>query len=354
MRRAVWCLLVMLLAAPPAAAQDSSIDIEALVTFFGDNTELSNPFRVGETLLGTFAQVFAEVQLGDRLALRAGVFGNQLFGSDRSFEQVRPVLALVVGGPQSRFVFGTLETSHHLDGTGPDRTGLHGMLPPMQRETLAFERPWEAGLQWMVNSPRIKQDWWVHWQRLNTSERRERFDVGLTNRFQLRPAMALRTDAHLVHQGGQLSSEGPVADSWAAAVGLEMGSRVGSFDRVSLEGFALASRFVPDRERLEESRTGFGTFVRVAAERSDWRLHGILWRASDFIKQEGDAHYHSLRRDGTQFRALRDYAEAGLARTFRLGQGSFVEASVRWHLVESHSEYSFRIITVARLRKTLP
>jgi len=208
-------------------------------------------------------------------------------------------------------------------------------------------------MQWTVHLPRVEQDWWVHWQRLNTREQRELFDMGVTSRFQLRRAMHLRTDAHVVHQGGQLSKTGPVADSWAAAVGVEVGSRVGSFDRVSLEGFALVSRFVPDRERLQRSRTGVGTFVRMAAERADWRVHSILWRASDFIKQEGDAHYHSLRTDGTQFRALRDYADTGLARTVRFGPGSFVEASVRWHRVENRSDYSFRVIAVARVRKAL-
>ena len=33
-------------------------------------------------------------------------------------------------------------------GIGPDRTSLHGLLPPLQVETLAFLRPYEAGVQW--------------------------------------------------------------------------------------------------------------------------------------------------------------------------------------------------------------
>jgi hypothetical protein len=110
---------------------------------------------------------------------------------------------------------------------------------------------------------------------------------------------------------------------------------------------------VPDRERPERSRTGVGAFLRTSAEKAGWRVHGILWRASDVISAEGDRHYHALRRDGTEFRALRDYVEAGLTRTFPLAPASFLEASVRWHLVEGRDEYSFRILAVARLRAPL-
>lgn len=351
MPRVALLLFCALVAARSAAAQE--IDLDALLAVYADNTEFSNAFREGRTTLGSFARLFVEARLSDRVALRGGVFGNQSFGSDRAFDQVRPVLALVVGGPRSRLVLGTLETARHLKGEGPDRTGPHGLLPPMQRETLAFTRPWEAGLQWTVESTRVTQDAWVNWQKVNTRDEREIFDAGLSSRIRLRPALTFRADAHVVHHGGQLSNTGAVADSLTTATGFEAAGPAGILHRVSLEGFALFSRYVPDREYSERSRTGLGAFLRVSAERAEWRLHGILWRSSDFIAEEGDRHYHSLRRDSTEFRALRDYAEAGLTRTFRLAPTAFLEASVRWHLVERRDEYSFRILAVAGLRTPL-
>jgi hypothetical protein len=351
--RAAVLLLVSWAAVSPAAAQPLPIDLDALVTFYGDNTEFSNPFREGETLVGAFATVFLEARPSDRLAVRGGVFANQRFGSDKGFDQVRPVLALVIGGPRSRLLLGTLETMRRVDGGGPDRTGPHGLPPPMQRETLAFERPWEAGVQWVVATPRVTQDAWVHWQRVNTTAQRELFDAGLTLRWRARPALALRTDAHIVHQGGQLSSVGPVSDSAAAGVGVEVGGPVGRLHRVSLEGLAIVSRDVPDREQSRQSRTGLGTFVRAAVEDAGWRGHLIVWRADDFVKREGDPHYQSLRRDGTRYRGLRDYAEAGVTRTFELAPRSSLEVSARWHRVENDYEYSFRILAIARLRRKL-
>jgi hypothetical protein len=351
--RVAVLMLVSWGAMSPAAAQPLHVDLDTGVTFYGDNTEFSNPFREGETLAGIFATVFLEIRSSERLALRGGVFGNQRFGSDKSFDQVRPVLSLVIGGPRSRLILGTLETVRRLDGAGPDRVGPHGLLPPVQRETLAFERPWEAGVQWTIDSPRVTQDAWVHWQRVNTTAQRELFDAGLTLRLRARPALALRTDVHLVHQGGQLTSLGPVSDSAAAGVGVEVGGPVGRLHRVSLEGLAVVSRDVPNREQSSQSRTGFGTFVRAAVEDAGWRGHLIVWRADDFVKREGDLHYQSRRRDGSRYRGVRDYAEAGLTRTFELAPRSLLEVSARWHRVENDYEYSFRILAIARLRRRL-
>lgn len=348
-------LLLTIFVSVAAEAQEPEISLGANATFYADNTEFSNPFREGETLLGTFASVFVDARLSDRLVLRGGVFGNQRFGSDDGFDEVRPVLALIVGNPRSQLILGTLDTMRRADGSGPDRTGPHGLLPPLQRETLAFERPWEAGLQWLVDGARVRQEAWVHWQRLNTREQREIFDAGLVSRVRLREALALRTNVHLVHQGGQLaaSDAGPVADSFAGAVGVEAGNAVPPLDRVSLEGYALVSRYVPDRESTAGARTGFGTFIRGAVEERGWRAHVILWRGSDFIKAEGDPQYLSLRRDGSHYNGLRDYAEAGLTRTFVLARDSWLEASARWHRVENDYEYSFRILAHASLRMLL-
>jgi hypothetical protein len=347
----VFLLAVVL--ARPAGAQDFDLSLDASATFYGDNTEFSNPFREGETLLGTFAEVFLEARASERLVLRGGVFGNQRFGSDDAFDQVRPVLSLVIGGERSRLILGTLETVRRGDGFGPDRIGPHGLLPPVQRETLAFERPWEAGMQWTLSTPRITQDAWIHWQRLNARGRREVFDTGLSSRLRVRDAMALRADVHLVHHGGQRRSAQPVADSLAWDLGVDVGGPVGLLDRVSLEAFALMSRHVPDREELRTARTGFATFIRAAVEEGGWRLHGILWRGDDFIKEEGDLNYQSRRRDGTGYRALRDYAEAGLTRTFPLAPESALEVSARWHRVENDYEYSFRVLATTRLHRAL-
>jgi hypothetical protein len=220
----------------------------------------------------------------------------------------------------------------------------------VQIETLAFERPWEAGLQWLVNTPRFRQEAWLHWQRINGREQREIFDTGLTTRLHVNGAVTFRGDVFLVHQGGQLRATGPVADSVAGTLGLDVGGTVGAFERVAFEAYVLASRFVPDRATPAESRSGLGTFLRLSAERSSWRAHAVIWRGDDFITREGDPLYQSRQLDGAGYRRLRDYAEAGLTRLVPLAERSWLEISARGHRIEHHYEYSFRILATANLR----
>jgi hypothetical protein len=343
-------LALTVAAASTAEAQDASVALDASVSFYGDNSEFFNPFSVGETRLGAFTHVLAEARTSPKLAFRLGVFGNFRFESNDSVEQVRPVVAIVVGGMTSRLILGTLETVRRIDGSGPDRTGPHSLLPPIQAETLAFDRPWEAGLQWMLDTTRLTQEAWLNWQRVNRDGQREVFDTGLKSRLRLNPAAAIRGEVFLVHQGGQRGGDGPVADSLSGALGADIGGAAGPLDRMGLEALVLASRYVPDRERTADARAGFATLLRVSAEKAGWRAHGLLWRGDDFVAREGDRNYQSIRRDGSAYRALRDYAEAGLARTFDLAPRSWLEASARWHRVENNYEYSFRILAVARLR----
>src|SRR5262245_38402848 len=153
-----------MLLASAAAAQGVDYSLDATVAFYGDNTEFFNPFRDGETTIGTHALVFGEARPSDRVAIRGGVSANQRFGTVTAFDQVRPVIALVVGGAKSRLILGTIDTTRRAYGFGPDRSGPHALLPPLQIETLSFTRPWEAGMQWIVDTGAIKHESWLNWQ----------------------------------------------------------------------------------------------------------------------------------------------------------------------------------------------
>jgi len=337
----------------PALAQVPKLTLDSSLVFYGDDTEFSNPFRTGQTLLGTYGVVFLDAALSERLTVRAGGFGNWHFGSNRAIDQGRPVLALVVKDGQSRFVLGTLDTTRHITGAGPDRTGPHGLLPPMQKETLSFERAYESGVQWTVDSDRYTQDAWVNWQRQNTRLHREVFDVGIATLTRLRPEVAIRGDLHVVHQGGQQGGVEPVGDSLAVAAGVEVGGALDRFERVSLELVGLGSRYVPDRQHSNDNQAGLGTFLRLTLVDDPWRVHLILWRAHGYIKIEGDPLYLSIRNNGTRYRGIRDYAEVGVSRRFELAKNSFLETSVRLHRAENNYEVSLRILGVARFRLPL-
>jgi hypothetical protein len=330
---------------PLRASAQEALAIRSDFLFYGDNTEFRNPFREGETIFGAAVRVTADIALNERVSVSAGGFGNQRFGSEDAFEHVRPVLSLTVRGRRSSFVLGTLPPPRTSDRpTGPDRDGPHELLPPLQRETLAYERPYEAGLAWTFNGTRVDHHFWLEWQRLNTPEHRERFDGGMRTSYRLSDFVTLPFQLHLVHEGGQLHQSGAVADSAAFATGATVGRTIGRY-AATLEIFALGSRYVPDRSRPNLSRDGVAFFGRAAADRDGWRGHVIFWRGRNFITDEGDPNYLSIERSGNRYRGTRDYSEAGLTRRFTLARAAVLDVSARLHRVEGRYEYSYRILS---------
>lgn len=316
-----------------------SMTLVAEVLFFGDNTEFRNPYREGETILGAAATAAVDISLGDRASLVAGAFATRRYGSDRAFDLARPVLTLRLKGGRSTLLIGTLSTPVAGDPAGPDRTGPHGLLPPLQRETLAFERPYEAGFQWRFDGTSFAHDSWINWQRLNTPAHRERFDAGAAGEARVLSWLAIPYQAHIVHEGGQLYASGPVADSTAIATGAVFRHSRGGF-AWSAETIGVYSRFVPDRDAADRFVEGSAAFVRAAVARGGWRGHMILWRSEDFIKVEGDPNYQARR-----------YGELGFTRTFRPADEATVETSARLHRVGDRTEYSFRVLGAVRLRR---
>jgi hypothetical protein len=336
--------LLVLFNAPPTAvrAEERPLELRLQSLVFADNTEFFGPFRTGETLAGSWARVFVRWPLSDASAIDIGIFGRQQFGSERALEETRPVLTVRIGPRSNQLLLGTLDPGSGLTSLGPDEQSPHGLLPPLQMETLSFERPWEAGLQWKGTTDARTHNVWIAWQRLNTNERRERLNAGA--RFERRRArVSVLAQAHIVHEGGQLFGVGAVSDSVALALGVSARTRLRG-GQATLLVAAIASAFEPDRARTDDAICGGGGLLRVTYVRGFWRGHATYWRAKDFVKVEGDANYGVLRLDGSRFRGVRDYIESGLAREFRIAESIRVEASARLHVYEGRFDYSYRVL----------
>lgn len=346
---------------PPArAGNDTARSGEARVTlgadilFYGDNTEFRNPFREGETILGSAVRLSGVAHVNDRVDVSLGFVGSTEFGGADAFTVARPLIRLAVKGNRSTFAFGSFLTPwNQRIEDGPDRSGPHALLPPLQIETLTFTRPAEAGLQWTFAGRRLHHDMWINWQRLNTEAHRERFDSGAAGHIMLGRYASLPFQLHVVHEGGQLFAAGPVRDSAAAALGLSLARRLGPVEKAAVDVYALASRYVPDRARPDRTRSGAAFLGRASVERSGWRAHVLFWRGDDFVKDEGDPNYQSIRRDGTRYRGIRDYAEGGITRVFHPADAVALGVSARLHRVENHYEYSYRVAAAAGLKVKL-
>ncbi|MEW6323382.1 MAG: hypothetical protein AB1635_20110 [Acidobacteriota bacterium] len=343
-------LAAALVAALPTIAAAQELSAAADLLFYADNTEFANPFREGETWLGAAGRVYVSVALGDEVQVRGGLFGNGRFGAHEFLEEAEPYLALEIRRGPSRLILGSLETAlSRVHGRGPDRETPHGLLPPVQEETLTFRRAHDMGLQWLVDGPRLSHDAWLSWHRLNRNGQRELFDAGYRARVALARPLAIAGSWHVVHEGGQADADGPVRDSHAGTLGLVWSAGAATAARITVEAHGVATRDTPDRAQAESTRTGIGVFTRAALDAGPWRGHLIVWRGEQVFKTEGDANYLSARLDGTAFPRIRDYGEAGVTRVFRPAPGVDLQASFRLHRVERHYEYSYRIVSRVRI-----
>jgi hypothetical protein len=345
--RIASAVILLIAGWPPPLHAQPGVTLHADVLLYGDNTEFRNPFREGETLFGAAVRLWAGLEPTDRVTISLGALTNQRFGSSDAFELVRPIVSLVIRSGPSSFLIGTLPRRRMAEGA--DLGSPHGLFPAVQRETLSFERPHEAGLQWTLQSDRLCHEAWLNWQRLNTPSHRERFDAGALGELRLNRSFAVPFQFHVVHEGGQQFASGPVADSLAGGAGLIGRRTFGGGGTASIEVHGILSRFVPDRSTPDRSRSGAGFFGRAALSRHGWRGHVLFWRGDDYVKDEGDPNYRSLRRDGTRWEGIRDYAEAGLTRTFQVAPDVRIQASARLHRVERHYEYSYRILAATNL-----
>jgi hypothetical protein len=348
-RRATTFLLAALAWASPARA-GGPVSIVLDVPGYADNTEFTrNPLRKGETTFGASLRAFASARVAGNVELRGGVFANQRFGSDKRVDIVRPIIAVAIGAPDNRLLFGTLETATAREGFGPDLAGPHGLLPAVQIETLAFTRPYEAGLQWLFDRGRLRSDTWLDWQVVATPSRREVFDVGTVSRARIAGPLSLGLQLHEVHHGGQFATggAGPVTDNFVAAAGLVLSPHLRGVDRVCLELYGLKSLHDPDRSRDQDETRGTAVFLRGSVEKWRWRLHGIYWRGTRYVKDEGDPNYFSYDEGLRGIAGGRSYQEAGLARLFKVAPSVSVEASARLHRIFGKMEYSYRILARA-------
>ena len=312
--------------------------------FYGDNTEFRNPFREGETIFGAAMWLAAEIALNERVIGRGG-FRQPAFGSENAFERRARFWRSRCGAGARR-----LSWERSASAESPCLKGPTAAVPTDCSRRFSARRsirsPVRSGLAWTFAGSKLRHYFWLEWQQLNTQEHRERFDGGIRTSYRIADHVSLPLQLHVVHEGGQLFASGAVADSAALATGAAFNGDVGNIGAATLDLFALASRYVPDRARPDLSRDGVGFFGRAAVERAGWRGHVIFWRGRNFIKEEGDPNYQSITRSGDRYLGTRDYSEAGLTRRFILAPAAVLDVSGRLHRVEGRYGYSYRIQSV--------
>ncbi len=324
--------VLLLLATAPLTAQ--RIDWRTRAVLYGDNTEFFTPYRTGETILGGQVTTWLDAQASRHTSLRAGLFADRRWGSDEFTDSLKPVLSARYQTRHSLGVMGTLDNERR-----------HGLLDPLMVSTRELTTPIEYGLQWQEHHRWLDGQLWINWQRLNTPEQREAFELGAVLRADATPWLALRAQHLWSHRGGQLYDAGvPVTNNRVTALGAELHDTLPHLGASSLAVFELwNSGHLDPAYPSDRPANGHGTWLRAAV--SPWRgfeLFAIQWWGRDFEAAAGDANYGSVGKEPGFYRARRLYTELGIAKHVvprRLGPSFDVEW--RFHHIDHETSEAF-------------
>lgn len=301
------------------------------LTFYGDNTEFFEPFRLRETILGQQFESFLEANTGARTLFQAGVFADHR-SAQSAITDVLPILSFRFHDNDSLGILGTLQTLRR-----------HGMIEPLEVTTLELTRPVEYGFQWLQTGKAFRVDVFLDWQDLLTPDQRETFDYGGTAELPLEPFLSLQGQYHGYHVGG-VTYPGPVWNNFAAVLGpcFEVAGPGDSKDSLALLG--LTSKTL-DLTTYPGPEVGYAFYAKATVWLfPGFNLFGIDWVGKDYYSAEGDPNYNSLGYDGVYYRSDRTYEELGAQFLTEIESGIIFDAEVRSHWIEDSWANSFRFL----------
>ena len=318
------------LAASAAGAQQ--LDWHTQAVLYADNTEFFTPYRVGETILGGQLTTWIAAHSGHRNELRVGLFADRRWGSDNFTDSLKPVLAYRFETHHSLAVFGTLETV--------DR---HGLLEPLMVTTRELTTPIEYGAQFIHNHGIFHGDIWINWQKLNTVNQREQFELGTVIRVQPTSNVDLNLQQLSYHRGGQLFDPTPVTNNHVVALGVAVHDSLGKLGRSYLSAWEVWSHgHIDPTYPAGRPDQGHGTYLRAGVTPANWaEVYALHWIGRDFSGDDGDNNYNSTGNDPTFYQPHRVYTEIGVIRRTPIGGGATFDAEFRFHNIDNLTSIAF-------------
>ena len=315
--------------AATAMAQEVHWRSEAL--FYGDNTEFFTPYRVGETILGTWVTSSLVVATGPTTEVGAGVYANVRSGEGGD-NVVKPMFTFRYHTPTTQWILGALQPA-----------GRHGYLEPLEVSTLELTRPVEYGFEWIETRRGFSADVYLDWQHLNTPDSREIFDYGAVVKGDVASFLTLEAQQHGLHHGGQLYDVGPVTNSDVEALGARLHGTLPVAGESSLAAFRLFSGGKADPSGAGPTVRGSGTYVRGSVTPFGFaEVFAIWWRGRNFITGEGDRNYGSVGADPGFYEKDRSYQELGVAWKRTIDSRVDVDLEARLNRIDGKTEYSYR------------
>ena len=312
----------------PTAVQ-GAVEWKNQFTFYGDNNEFFEPFRVRETLLGQQFNSFLDASIKQNVDLWAGAFVDHQ-SAQAVTTNVQPIFSFIYHEGGSQFIFGTLLPVYR-----------HGLIEPMESTALEITRPIEYGMEFIQKDSFINLDSFLDWQQILTDVNREIFDYGGSSRLPICGDFTLLGQLHGYHVGGE-QYDGIVRNNLAGGVGLGLD---GNFLCSStLEVFGLGSKDT-NRPNYPGPAYGCGLYTKLLiCPDHQWQFFGISWFGQDFESEEGDGNYNSLGTDGITYEPSRTYEELGVRRFVEIENGVTFDFELRSNWIDASWGNSFRFM----------
>lgn len=176
--------------------------------FFAKNLELTgSPNIDGETFIGFVAPFRLNYLVSETTQIEVGGFWGQNYGDENSLD---------VAEPLARMIFRPVEKQYFVAGTLFQSHWIHDAL---RDDVLIFREGSETGLQYRSDNEVFKADYWIDWRARETDVRSEQFDGAGANQIRI-GNLWIDGQFFWSHTGGQLNSQGQVANStsWMAGV----------------------------------------------------------------------------------------------------------------------------------------
>jgi len=261
--------------------------------FFKDN-EYFNKIADGYTLFGTQFNPRLTYYASPNLRLEAGIFLWKDYGNPR-LQQVRPTFTGVYQSPngRNRILFGNIESHLH-----------HGYIEPLFDFERVILKRLEEGLQYQLQSRRVRLDAWVDWQRqqYRYSNYQEEITGGLASELLLTPdstrnwrlSVPLQFTAR--HYGGQIDTlDKPLQTLFNYSLGFraerQLTSRTVSRLRAEVHGV-----FFNDRSftKIYPYAQGTGLYLNAGADTRFARVLLSYWQGHHFVAPLGGRLYQSV------------------------------------------------------------
>ena len=337
----------------PLASAEKSLEFVIDNNTFLKNLEYNDITEIvkGETLAGNITKPYFTYHFKKGVKAELGLILNIPFGDENRVDEIDPMISLHYDVlPGWRITAGTLHRDHPL-------------LDALFNDDLEFIDPAEQGFQIRAKTKHLRQDFWIDWERRETSNRREKFSLGNYTQYRWDGFMI---DGQILwnHKGGQKNNGGEVSNNLGLAFGGGVTFTPPAGTRSMLKRFGLNLHYIytSDKPRslkvaVEPDSTSGGVLTELFAVIGDTDVFLKVWKGSrDRGSDNGQTlvstpFLDGLRADkGDPLYRADDFVQVGFSRSWQItdeveilasieatqvsGQLVHVDTvSVRWHEV---------------------